>query len=135
MHAISILGKLFIAVLEKDDGGGDLLYAVKAEIAKGMREGPIAIAATKRKLTKAERVLRKNLKQSAGKPGYLQNSLTSHIQHLRTTIEQMELAQRIGPLMLEILKDYKWDGDKTNYTFQQMYPQQMIQDIFNNIGG
>jgi len=113
-HAIAILGKIFIALLEKDEHGGDLIYAMQVEIAKGMREGPQIVANQKRKIAKAEKVLKKYLKQKGGKPAYLQNCLVAHLAVLNKQLEQMELAQRIGPLMLGILKDYSWEGPPPN---------------------
>lgn len=109
-QAIMVLGKIFITILEKDEHDGDLLYAMNVEIAKGMREGPQIISAQKRKIAKTEKVLKKHLKQAEGKPTYLQNSLIAHIAVLNKQLAQMELAQRIGPIMQEILKDYRWEG-------------------------
>lgn len=136
-HAVIILGKLFIAFLEKDEHNGDPLYAVRVEIAKGMREGPAMIANHKGKIAKAERTLKKYLKQAAGKPGYLQNSLTTYIKHLNEMLAQMELAHRIGPIMLEILKDYSWQGDIPTYKSGILTLEGFIQmqsKLYNNLG-
>jgi hypothetical protein len=136
-HAVIILGKIFIAILEKDIHNGDLIYAMRVEIAKGMREGPQVTANHKRKIAKVERTLAKNLKQAAGKPSYLQNALAGHLQLLKTQLAQMELAERIGPLMLEILKDYRWEADAPASTygmFQSLYSDPMIKSIFDSKG-
>lgn len=135
MHAISVLGKLFISILEKDQFDEDLIQAACMEIIKGMAGGPQMIAAHKKKIAKVERTLAKHLKQKPGKPGYLQNALTGHLQVLKTVLAQMELSQRIGPLMLEILKDYRWEKQAPTYSiFGSMYSTATIQSIFNSQG-
>lgn len=139
MHAISVLSKLFIAILEKDQHGSDLVHEVSVEIIKGLAGGPPMIAAHKKKIAKVERTLKKHLKQKPGKPGYLQNALTGHLQVLKTHLAQMELSQRIGPLMLEILKDYTWEADArpaSQYSvFQQLYSDATIKSLFDNYKG
>lgn len=136
MHAISVLGKMFIVILERDQHDGDLIYALDVEIAKGIREGPQMIAAHKRKIAKVERTLTKHLKQAGGKPGYLQNALTGHLQLLKEQLAKMETAHRIGPLMQAILKDYRWEvGAQPSYAvFQQLYREGTIDSILNSKG-
>lgn len=134
-HAIVTIGKLFIAVLEQDRHDGDLIFAVTAEVIKGSAGGLDIIASHKRKIAKVERTLKKHLKQTAGKPGYLQNALTGHLQLLKSQLAQMELLIRIGPLMLEILKDYSWEKEAPSYSiFGSIYNDATIQSILNNQG-
>lgn len=133
MRAIATLGKMFIAILERDsERGGDPIYACSVEIAKGLREGPAAIERQRKKIARTEKVLAKQLKQTGGKPGYLQNALTTHIAGLRTQLDQMELCYRIGPLMQEILKDYKWERDTVQFYTQ--YPSS-FSILTDNYGG
>lgn len=116
-HAIIILGKMFIMMVEQSmEKGGDPIGACCMEIIKGMQAGPEQVTVQRRKVTKLEKALAKQLRRIGNGPSFLENTLTTHIATQKDLLAQMELAVRIGPLMLNILKAYRWQAERTqNY--------------------
>lgn len=141
-HAANMIKQLFIVVLEgkppKQPGclatGQDPIVALRQEIKQGLTEGPAIITAHRRKIAKLEKAFKKQLKRmheqykEYGEPEeltqpYLEQALSAHIAVQKAALAQMELLLRIGPIMLEMLKSYRWEGDEP---YQYIMPPWMI---------
>lgn len=130
-HAANVLKMMFIAVLEQAlDHNADPIVLLRQEINKGMREGPGMIATQRRKLTKLEHARDKQLKGRKSAHPLLEQALAHHIAGQRAMLIQMELALRIGPLMLEMLQAYSWELEQAP---MQRYNYDLETFIINNL--
>lgn len=107
-QAAGVLQQLFITVLCQTDD--DPIVACRKEVRKGMHEGPQEITKQRRLITKLERALKKHLKGKADKPPILEAMLNMQILIQRNKLQQMEHLLGLGPLMLEMLQNYSWEG-------------------------
>lgn len=120
-QAIIVLKGMFIKCLEHSfEKGGDPVAIMRAEIHRGMQEGPVELAKQRRKISKLEKARSKHLKGRANSPAHLEQALDGHIYTQKQHLAQMELAVRIGPLMLEMMKVYSWEDDTPSYSLQSI---------------
>lgn len=112
-HAVVVMKMIFIKIMDHciTQGEGDPLSMLHSEIHRGLREAPGQIATQRRKIDKLEKALKKQLKGSKSQPPHLEQALDIHINMQKAVLAQMELAERIGPLMLDMLKSYSWADD------------------------
>lgn len=117
-HAANVMKLLFIKIIEhciSEGNGGDPVVMLRAEIHKGLREAPGLLGAQRKKIAKLEKGLKRQLKGSKNRLPHLESALHGHIAIQHQTLMQMELAERIGPIMLDILKWYSWESDYDRY--------------------
>lgn len=134
-QAANVMKVLFIKVFDHciAHGLSDPIRLLREEIHKGLHEAPAMIATQRRKIAALEKGLAKQLKGSKLATPHLESALHAHIAQQTQLLAQMELAARIGPLMLEMLKSYTWNDDR--YA-QYVYTVHPLDSIFlRNPGG
>lgn len=132
-HAIVVMKMIFLKVMDHciAQGEGDPISLLHAEIHRGLREAPAQLSTQRRKIDKLEKALKKQLKGSKSQLPHLEQALDVHINMQKSVLAQMELAERIGPLMLEMLKFYSWTDDAQ--TAVRLGPSISFEQLFRGI--
>lgn len=113
-QAAFVLKMIFIQCLNRSfETQEDPVRLCRNEIVKGQQEGPRQVAAQGRKISRLEKALAKNLKGRKDSPPHLESAISMQIFIERMKLQQMELAMRIGPIMLQMLKCYSWEVEFT----------------------
>lgn len=87
----------------------DMLKLVKDAVKEGVKKCKTEATSARRRMNKLEKV-KKYLKPSVDSPGFLEHILGEKITEQKKIVENFERLEGMGPIILEILKLYSWDG-------------------------